>query len=173
MSFVFEYDKLVIGSSLKAVLFAFNRRLPLIYTDAERPFRFDYLGPNLDLSFVKLENQKTTLKAFKSDKIVGISKELLWERLLFFLSLDGKIPFSTLCKNIRIGDNTIVCSNEYSKIAEINFQTCYYFGDPKCSGLREKVVANNDYICYDWIAFNRGGKHDIDLISKMQDDFRQ
>jgi len=161
---------MVIGSSLKAVLFAFNRRLPLIYTDAERPFRFDYLEPNLDLSFVKLENQKTTLKAFKSDKIVGISKELLWERLLFFLSLDGKIPFSTLCKNIRIGDNTVVCSNEYSKIAEINFQTCYYFGDSKCFGFKKKVVANDDYVCYDWVAFNRGGKHNVDYI-KMEDDF--
>jgi hypothetical protein len=170
LSFVFEYDNVVIGSSLKAVLFAFNNRFPLIHADEQRPFRFDYLESNLDLSSIKLENQETVLKAFKGDKVIGVSKEILWERLLFFLSLDGKNPFSNLCKNMRLGDNTIVCSNEYSKIAEINFNTCYYFGDPKCFGLREKVVAKQNYICYDWIAFNRGGKHDVDYI-KLEDNF--
>ena len=36
--------------------------------------------------------------------------------------------------------------------------------------MKEKRVAHHDYVCYDWIAFNRGGKHDVDYI-KLDDAF--
>ena len=36
--------------------------------------------------------------------------------------------------------------------------------------MKEKTLAKQNYICYDWIAFNRGGKHDVDYI-KLEDDF--
>jgi len=74
---------------------------------------------------------------------------------------------------MRHNGESIVCSNEYSKIAEIKFEKAYYFGDAKCSGLvKEKPLADPRYICYDWVAFNRGGKHEIDFI-ETPDDFVQ
>ena len=167
---IFEYDNVVVGSNLKAVLFAFNNCMPLIFSHPERPFRFDYFPPDLDFSSLKLENAEKNFQAFGEILTFGIAKEILWERLLFFLSLDGKVPLSNLCRNIRLRDKTIICSNEYSKIAEVNFNTCYYFGDENCFGLKKKTLANDDYICYHWIAFNRGGKHDVDYI-KLEDDF--
>jgi hypothetical protein len=167
---IFQFDKIVIGSSLEAILFAFNNNLRLIFSEAERPFRFDYFAPDLDLSCVKMEHSTQTLKTFGDDITVGLPKEMLWERLLFFLSLDGKVPLSNLCKSMRLGDKNLICSNEYSKIAEINFNTCYYFGDKNCSGMKQKTLAEQGYVCYDWIAFNRGGKHDVDYI-KLEDDF--
>ena len=170
MSHVFNYDKVVIGSSLKALLFAFQNRLPVVFSEPMRPFRFDYLNPDLDLSYLKLENVEIFFQTFGEILTFGLPKEELWERLLFFLSLDGKVPFSNLCKSMRLNANTIICSNEYAKIAEINFQTCYFFGDHNCSGMKEKRVVNPTYICYDWIAFNRGGKHDVDYI-KLEDNF--
>jgi len=170
LSFVFEYDEIVIGSSLKAVLFAFNKRLPIVFSEPERPFRFDYFRPDLDFSSLKLENAENFFQAFGEILTFGIPKETLWERLLFFLSLDGKVLFSNLCKSMRLQENKVVCSNEYAKIAQINFETCYFFGDQNCSGMKEKTLAKSDYICYDWIAFNRGGKHDVDYI-KLEDDF--
>ena len=75
---IFEYDKIVIGSNLKAVLFAFNNCLPIAFSEALRPFRFDFLAPDIDLSSVKIEKSKTTLKTFDGDKIVGTPKEMLW-----------------------------------------------------------------------------------------------
>ena len=170
MSFVFEYDEIVIGSSLKAVLFAFQRRIPIIFSHLERPFRFDYFKSDLDFSSLKLENVEKNFQAFGEILTFGMAKEDLWERLLFFLSLDGKVPFSNLCKSMRLQENKVICSNEYSKIAQINFETCYFFGDQNCSGMKEKTLAKQNYICYDWIAFNRGGKHDVDYI-KLDDDF--
>ncbi len=63
--------------------------------------------------------------------------------------------------------DTIVCSNEYSKIAEISFERCFYFGDNRFNLHRPQA---DKYTCYDWIAFNRGGKHDIDYI-QTDDEF--
>ena len=90
---------------------------------------------------------------------------------MFVLSYFGKVPFANLCKSMRYTGSTIVFSDEYSKLAEINFNHCYYFGDKNCHKLlNEKPVDTGEYICYDWIAFNRGGKHDIDFIT-TEDDF--
>jgi len=151
-------------------LFAFNNELPIIFSEARRPFRFEYFKPCIDLSAVKLKNSQKNLMTFGEDKVVGLQKELLWERLLFLLSLKGNVPLSTLCHHMRCSSNSFVCSNEYSKIAEITFKECYYFGDNNCTGIRTKELANKSYMCYDWIAFNRGGKHDIDLI-ETEDNF--
>jgi len=68
----------------------------------------------------------------------------------------------------------ISCHNEYSKIAEIRFDNCYYFGDDNTQGLlQQKVLDNYEYICYDWIAFNKGGKHDIDFFETSDDLVKQ
>ena len=161
----------MIGSSLEALMFAFNNQLPVFFSEAERPFRFDFLDPSLDLSDLNLKNTERTLKTIGGEIKVGLPKEILWERLMFVLSYFGKAPVSNLCKSMRYTGDTIVFSDEYSKIAEINFNHCYYFGDKNCHKLlNEKPIGAQPYICYDWIAFNRGGKHDVDFI-ETEDDF--
>ena len=166
-----EYEEIVIGSDLSAVLFAFNNKLPIFYTEFVRPFRFDYCAPSVDLSPLHIDSSPRTLLTHGDNINVGVAKELIWERLLFLISLGGRAPLSTFCDNMRHNGETLVCSNEYSKIAEIKFAKAYYFGDKNCSGIvKEKTVANPLYTCYDWIAFNRGGKHEIDLI-ETPDDF--
>ena len=168
---ILNYEKIVIGSSLQALMFAFNNRFPVFFSEEERPFRFDCVDPGLDLSYLHLENTARTLNTFDGEIKVGLPKELLWERLMFILSYFGKIPLAHLCKSMRYTGETLVFSDEYSKIAEISFDHCYYFGDKNCHKLlNQKPVDNDSYICYDWIAFNRGGKHEIDFI-KTDDDF--
>ena len=170
---ILEYNEIVIGSNLTAVLYAFNNKLPIFFTVPERPFRFDYLDLAQDIACVGMENAEHSLTTHSVNINVGTAKELLWERLLFLISLAGRAPLSTFCESMRHNGESIVCSNEYSKIAEIKFEKAYYFGDAKCSGLvKEKPLADPRYICYDWVAFNRGGKHEIDFI-ETPDDFVQ
>jgi len=150
-----EYPNVVLGSSLDAVLFAFNHGYPIFFAEPERPFRFDYLHPKIELAELKIPNQQNSLMTFEGQKLVGIPKELLWERMLFLLSLDGKAPLAGLCTNIRRHVNSFRCFNEYSKIYDVYFDKLHDFTQkPK----------TKKYVCYDWIAFNRGGKHEIDLI---------
>ena len=127
-------------------MFAFNNELPVFFSEAERPFRFDYVEPAMDLSFLHLENISKTLKTFEGEIKVGQPKELLWERLMFVLSYFGKVPLANLCNSMRYTGDTIVFSDEYTKIAEIAFNHCYYFGDKNCYKLlNEKPVDNSSY----------------------------
>jgi len=166
-----EYDKIVIGSSLSAVLYAFSNKYPIFFAEERRPFRFDYLEPALNLSCLKIPGAAKSLTTFGGEKNIGVTKELLWERLLFLLSLDGNAPLSNLCHNIRHDGDRIVCSNEYSKIMEFKFNECIYFGDAKSTGFTiQKGLDEDKYICYDYVAFNKGGKHEVDYI-RTDDDF--
>ena len=169
---ILEYEDIVVGSDLKATLFAFNNNLPIIFSQPRRPFRFDFLEPNTDLGCVKLTRSPSLeLTRTNGVKVVGSRAELLWERLMFLLNLDGKVPLANLCSSIRFDGEHLICSNEYSKIATLNFSNCFYFGDDNISGLvKEKELANPTYTCYDWIAFNSGGKHEIDYMW-VGDDF--
>lgn len=169
----FEYDNIILGSSLSAIMLAAQKNLPVVFSDFEPPFRFDYLPPEQDTSYFNFpeELQQKSLKTFGEDLKVGLPKQILWERLIFLLSMNGNVPLSNLCTSIRASDNKLTCSNEYSKIAEIAFNNCYYFGDNNTLGLLEnKDLDSSTYICYDWIAFNKGGKHDIDFL-ETDDDF--
>jgi hypothetical protein len=169
---VIEYDDIVIGSSLDAMMHAFIQRCPIFFTTPMRPFRFSYLAPETDLACLKLPTPtgNKSLTTFGQNKKIGIAEELLWERLFFLLSLSGNAPLSNLCHSMRYDDRRVVCSNEYSKIFEFSFKSCYYFGDSGTSGMvREKSFDEDTYICYDYIAFNKGGKHEIDYIHTGDD----
>ena len=79
------------------------------------------------------------------------------------LSLNGRTPLSNLCSRIRYDGERVVCSNEYSKIMEFQFGHCFYFGDDATSGFTHKTELDEEaYTCYDYIAFNSGGKHEIE-----------
>ena len=109
---VYEHTDIVIGSSLEAVIYAFNNRYPIFFSNIDRPFRFDFLDYNLDLSFLKLSIEPATLKTFDGDMKVGIPKELLWERLIFLLSLSGLAPVVNICKSIRYDHGIITCHDQ-------------------------------------------------------------
>ena len=164
----------MIGSSLAAVLFAFVKDYPLLYTKPTTPFRFDFLKPTEELSFLKILPAKESLQTFEEPLNVGLPKQILWERLLFLMGLRGHVILSGLAHTIRCHEQRVVASNEYSKIAEIEFETCHYFGDPGATGfVSKKSVAEPVYMCYDWIAFHRGGKHSIDHFTTTDDLVRE
>jgi len=166
-----EYDKIVIGSSISAVLYAFVKNYPIFFAEERRPFRFDYFEPEVDLSCLKIPAYQKSLTTFEESKVIGYPKELLWEKLLFLMAVVGDSPLSNLCGSVRYDGDTVVCSNEYSKIMEFTFNECFYFGDNNTTGfIKQKGLDEDTYMCYDHIAFNKGGKHEIDYI-KTQDDF--
>ncbi len=162
---ILEYDNVILGSSLSAFLLGWQNFWPVIFSDFEKPFRFDYFEPTVDFDFLNLPHQNRSLQTFGDDIEIGLPKYLLWERLHFMHSLSGLVPLSNLCTSFRASDNSLTCFNEYSKICEIKFNKCHYFGDNNVNGLLEKnSFDNEEYLCYDWVAFNKGGKHDIDYI---------
>ena len=161
----------MVGSSLEALLYAFVHELPIFYSAPHKPFRFDYLDESVDLSCLKLPNVSQSLKTHEENRVVGTPKNLLWERLIFLLSIHGHAPLSDRCESLRYnGENVVTFSDAYAKLIDVEFEECYYFGDTNASNLPKIDLDSTKMICYDWIAFNRGGKHDIDYI-KTDDDF--
>ena len=168
---LFKEKEIVVGSSLKALLFAYIKELPIFFSVAQSPVFFDTLPVDLDLSFLSIKNEKTKLVGIDSNKEVGIPQKALWDKILFTLSYVGKAPLANFCDSMRYNGETLVFSNFFSKIAEVSFKTCYYFGDNNCYRLIDKKeIDKGNYLCYDWIAFNSGGKHNIDFIN-TDDDF--
>jgi hypothetical protein len=161
---IIEYENVVVGSCLNAALFAFNNNLPIFFAECRRPFRFDYIDASTDLSCLKIPGAAKTLTTFEGKKKVGVPKEILWERLLFLLALNGKMPLANRCNNMRYDGSILTCSTEYSKLIDVRFESCFYFGDRHCDKLVDFAAETDDFTIYDWIAFNRGGKHDIDYI---------
>jgi len=168
---IIKHDKIVVGSSLKAVMFAFINELPIFFSVPQKPFFFNKLPVDLDLSFLSIHNEKIKLNGIGAEKEVGLPQEDLWNKLMFILSYVGKSPLADFCDSMRYNGETLVFSNFFSKIAEVSFNTCYYFGDNNCYRLiDQKEIDKGNYLCYDWIAFNSGGKHEIDFIH-TEDDF--
>ena len=166
----FEYDKVVIGGCLRSLLYAFNNRYPIFFTTPRKPFRFDYMEDIVGSPLLGLQATSRKLSTPHGDMHVGISMELLWERLFFLLSMEGLAPLTNLCTQMRYTTEGITCANEYSKIYEFSFNTCYYFGDSHTSSLVTEYPIDEDiYICYDYIAFHKGGKHEIDYIHTTDD----
>ena len=164
---ILEYDTVIVGSSLDAFLLSAQNFSPVVFSDFRIPFRFDYFEPDVDLSFLCLPDSHgpKSLTTFTGEVDVGIPKHIVWERLAFVLAMNGLSPLSNLCTNLRIEDRRIICSNEYSKIAEIHFNECIYMGDDSILDRKNKNLLDNvEYLCYDWIAFNKGGKHEIDFF---------
>jgi hypothetical protein len=101
---------------------------------------------------------------------IGTQKVMLWERLMFLQALRGNIISTKDVHSLRLSDDKIIISNEYSKIIEVAFEKCYYYGDENATGFVEKTDLDGaTYICYDYIAFNSGGKHEIDYIRTDND----
>ena len=151
-------------------MYAFVNRYPLFFTAPRRPFRFDYADRSLSEE-LGLQPPRPYFQTPNGQIEAGVSKELLWERIFFLLSIEGLVPLSHMCKQMRHTSRGVVCSNEYSRIYEFDFGVCYYFGDDNISNLVQAHVPQaGDYVCYDYIAFHKGGKHEIDYI-KTTDDF--
>jgi hypothetical protein len=120
---------IVVGSCLGCNPLCIQQQLPyFFYKSPRRPFRFDYLEPGRDLSFLKAHSRPKSLTTFGGTKIGRHpQRTFVGKDCSFCLSLDGKAPLSNLCYTMRYDGETIVCSNEYSKIFELRFDECLLF----------------------------------------------
>ena len=158
------HDQIVVGSSLRAVLFAALNDFPVFFTKPEKPFEFDYFDPSIDLSSWGLHNELQLWTTPNGEKKTGQNKIALWEHVFFVLGLKGLTPFSDFCSSLRIDDNTLTGYSEYAKLRSVDFGVCHYFDDHATYNLLPSENTPKTYNVYDRFAFIRGGKHHLDLI---------
>lgn len=161
----FTYDKVVIGSSLEALLYSFLNNLPFVYTNSRCPHRFSFFEPDVDLSFFGIQNETRTLVGPTSEKYIGISKDTVWERLYFYLSLAGLNPLADKLSSIRIEDGVLKAFSHKARMAKIQFEQLIVFDAEGILGIPEpEFIPPKKYKVYDWINVRSGLKHEWDWI---------
>ena len=61
---ILEYPNIVVGSDLRAMLFAFMNGYPIFFTEARKPHEFESLNLTHDLSFLDIDNESNVYKSF-------------------------------------------------------------------------------------------------------------
>lgn len=151
----FEYDELVIGSSLEALTYCTLNNLPCVACRLTPPQHFEI--HDLDLNFFGLKSSNT-------------SSLWLWERLYFYLSIAGLIPLGEKPVSLRISDSVVKASTSKARMAKIKFNKLTVFDDFGVSGLgipTENKAAK--YKVYDWFDVRSGMKHDFNKLSSDED----
>jgi len=175
------YDKVVVGSTLEALLYCYLNNTPFIFVELERPNRFDYFNPNVDLSFFGLENISTSqLRRVEngmstSNKLIGISKDILWEKLYFYLTLAGLNPIADKASSIKlVTAGKLKVFTHKARMATISFKELIIFSDEGVSGLPLPVeFPEKKYKVYDWFDVRSGMKHDHDFLEDDNDFVKQ
>jgi hypothetical protein len=167
----FYHEKIVIGGNLEAFTYAFKHCLPVLYTNLKSPFLYDYLQPDADLKQLNINFPPNILKSASGTLTFGPPKVQVWQKLLFLLSVSGRVLYGDTVRSIHMeGDElTLSCDGTHRKT--INFGQVIIFDDENIIGLpaiRKQTKYKN--IIYDWVNIVSGGSHEYGIL-QYDDDF--
>lgn len=161
----YEFDELVIGTGLNAVLYSFLNQKPLVINSIEKPLFFEFFPSGFDLSKLNLYPDEYSLKGLKKNMKVGASKLDVWERLVFCLSLSGLLPVHCPAAEVRIDDDYITVSTQDFKVRKLKYKKLRVFSDINVSGLPDSSSHIEKYKVIDWMDVRSGMLHPYDYIN--------
>jgi len=147
---IYEWGEVVVGSSTSALLFAFMRRLPVLFASSNEPFRFSKIDDDYDLSFMGLE------------PFCAYDERFVWQRLMLLLGLSGLMPLSDLAGSIRVEENNLRIVTKNQRLIKGTFTKLHVFDDQDIAGLPDlsgEIKEKNRVI--DWVNVRRCSRHDI------------
>lgn len=152
---ILKYDKIVIGSTLEGLLYAYLHGLPLFYAVPKAPTDFDTL-PVSDQFWGALDhdNTPTIIKTNKGELTLGSSKLEVWNKLFFSLSMSGLIPCTNV-QSLRIDDELVKITTQNNRLIKIQPKNILLFDDEGVEGLARSYKMNKTLIVYDWMIFHR------------------
>jgi hypothetical protein len=159
---VHNYDKVVFGSNIHALLYAYVNQIPLFYSSFVAPKEIDYL-PNT-FSFVPT----TTLIKNNEPYIVGGRTDDFWRKISIILSLDGLMPLSNNVASARIDEDIIKFTTKNSRVIKVKFNNMFLF-DENIEGLPKIKKKINKGIVYDHAKFNNVHEYKQFLIETKED----
>ena len=161
----YHHERLVVGSSLEALLYCYLNDLPFIYTKLERPSRFEAFSPDLNLEAFGIENTRCTLRSPTGERVIGIQRNILWEKLYFFLSLSGLCPLANKAASLRVEEGQVKVYTQGASTVTFTYDQLVIFSDEGVLGLPEKKPDPDPiYKVLDWFDVRSGLKHDLDFI---------
>jgi hypothetical protein len=159
---VHNYDQVVFGSSIHALLYAYVNQIPLFYSSFQAPKETDYLPTSF--SFVP----PVTLTRNEEPYIVGGSSLEFWQKMSIILSIDGLMPLSNNVVSARIDEDTVKFTTKNSKVIKIKFNHMFLF-DENIEGLPRIKRTIKEGIVYDYAKFDNVNQYRQFLIETDED----
>ena len=144
MAVEFEWDNVVIGSTLSALKHSISNQCPIIFN--KEPCLF---------SFRKLSN--------------GQYEHEEWQNTASLLSFKGLNPFADKVSSLKINSDTIdvFCGN---KKYAVKYKTIKFFDDENIENFPFDKIEVKNYRVYDWFKVTSGANHP-NLMLESDDDF--
>ena len=165
-----HHERVVIGGNLEAFTYAFKHCLPVLYTNLKPPFKFDYLQPDVDFD-LNINPPPNVLKTASGTTTFGPSRLQVWQKLLFVLSVSGKVIYGDTVRSVQIDGDEMQLSCDGTHRKSITFDQAIVFDDERVAGLptikRQTKYKNT---VYDWVNIVSGGSHEYDLL-QYDDEF--
>ena len=155
----YKVDKLVIGSDLSSLIYAYLNDSTLIFREIVPPTAFEFLPLDFSLQLFNHEPTTKELKTIDGTIQIGTPKIELWNRLIFVMSSAGKLPFGL--KEIAVrqtGDTTLTV-----KTKSRNY-------DYEAAEITKIKNTHHKHKVYDWISIRSIGETDLEYI-RTDDDF--
>lgn len=163
-----QCDEVVVGHSLAALAYAYLNDAVLVNNKPEfTPFPFDFFEPSRDLGLFMIDPVVYTMRTNRADKTVGHPKQDLWRRLLFTLSIAGKLPFSEKVRTLRIDPeaSTIKVITSGNAAVEYGYQNVRIFDDDNIQGIvPEENLEPQHFKVLDWFDVKTGCCHEYDYL---------
>ena len=144
-----KYDRVVIGSTMPAVAYAYENELPIFFAKHKAPFFFDLA-----------ENGKPKLEAYM--------------QMLYVLSLAGNVPFYDNINLIKIDDDILSIATKDSRLIKAKFEKAIIFDEEGVAGLdAPETPEQPEYMVLDWFNVRAGMCHEHDILESSSDFIKQ
>ena len=165
----FNFDKMVVGSTLAALAFAYVNKLPIIIPDAVQPQDFQPLPHSLDLSPFHIQNEKhhQTRKKGKR-RTVGVDSFKVWNKIYFLLAIDGLNPFHDRISSAFFRDEDLLISTKGNKRYSIQFNKAFIFDNRNILGINFEQSFER-YHVRDWFNVVENTTNAWDLLENDED----
>jgi len=155
---LYKINKLVIGTDLSALIYAYLNNCTLVFKEVVAPTAFEFLPLDFPLHLFNHKQNITQMKTYDGTIHFGTPKMELWNKLLFTMSSAGHLPFGIKDVSIRQKDKSVTIKtksrNYYYEVSEI-----------------QTIKNNYDKIkVYDWIDIRSCGPINFEHI-ETKDDF--
>jgi len=137
----FKIDKVIYGNDLDSLVFSFLTGIPIICEDLKYPSPFEHFKLEHHLELLNVSNEKNTFRVPDGVVCFNDSKLNVFKKILFFLSILGKIKFANDVKFVSLENpNRLKICTETNKIYNYDFEKLYIINDNVLKGREFETV---------------------------------
>ena len=160
----YEYDEVVVGASMAAVLYAYINQCPLLFQELGAPHPFERFEKDFPIDKIYFTNELAEINTPFGKEVWGAPKLELYNRLLFLLSLAGLVPAADKISSMRVDDNNILkIATKRARSINFKFKKLTIFEPNMINDLVIEERIEPECIVYDRFKI-RTKKHNFDLI---------